>query len=85
MARNRWFGTWVLATLSLLDIRQGATSHSAETRRIKYAREALSDSGCGAWLGSFLRSPLDPEQHTEHPDCCRGEVGQKIERQEYSK
>ena len=26
----------------------------------------------------FLRSPLDPEQHTEHPDCCRGEVGQKI-------
>ena len=78
MARNRLFGTWVLATLSLLDIRQGATSHSAETRRIKYAREALSDLGCGAWLGSFLRSPLDPEQHTEHPDCCRGEVGQKI-------
>ena len=25
-----------------------------------------------------MRSPLDPEQHTEHPDCCRGEVGQKI-------
>ena len=27
---------------------------------------------------------LDPEQHTEQPDCCRGEVGQKIERQQYS-
>ena len=53
MARNRLFGTWVLATLSLLDIRQGATSHSAETRPIKYAREALSDSGCGAWWALF--------------------------------
>jgi hypothetical protein len=21
---------------------------------------------------------LDPEQHTEQPDCCRGEVSQKI-------
>ena len=27
---------------------------------------------------------LDPEQYTEQPDCCRGEVGQKIERQQYS-
>ena len=25
MAKNRWFGTWVLATLSLLGIRTGAT------------------------------------------------------------
>ena len=32
MAKNRWFGTWVLATLSLLGIRQGRPSHSAETR-----------------------------------------------------
>ena len=40
MAKNRWFGTWVLATLSLLGTRHGRTFHSAETRRIKYARWA---------------------------------------------
>ena len=45
MAKNQWFGTWVLATLSLLDIRQGRPSHSAETRQIKCTREALSVSG----------------------------------------